>query len=205
MCRLARYGLVGYLVGRLGRAAGAGATGRCRTVVTAVAGGTAGTCRFMIPKTLCSHKVHNLRAGKSFRDHGRDVGCRGVPGGGRCGLRGWRGARGALAGLRRPRAWHDPPGGSRNASQINGKLSAPNGTSKRSERKRGRARAPRRYGRGGRGGRRLTGPEVTSGSGGGGFSASMARARSTATSSCGSRSAAQSSGVIRTSTSGSTP
>ena len=68
---------------------------------TAVAGGTAGTCRFMITKTFCSYEVHNLRAGKSFRDHGRDAGCRGVPGGGRCGLRGRRCARGALAGLRR--------------------------------------------------------------------------------------------------------
>ena len=61
------------------------------------------------------------------------------------------------------------------------------------------------YGRGGRGGRRLSGPVAGSGSGAGGFSASIARARSTPTSSWGSRPTAQSSGVISTSVSGSTP
>ena len=61
------------------------------------------------------------------------------------------------------------------------------------------------YGRGGRGGRRLSGPVAGSGSGAGGFSASIARARSTPASSCGSRPTAQSSGVISTSVSGSTP
>jgi creatinine amidohydrolase len=61
------------------------------------------------------------------------------------------------------------------------------------------------YGRGGSGGRRLSGPDAGSGSGDPGFSASRASARSTPASSCGSRPAAQSSGVISTSVSGSTP
>jgi hypothetical protein len=116
----------------------------------------------------------------------------------RCYGRGGRCSPGSLWGLRKGRRAGDRAAGGPGRS-TGGAVYGRGGL------RAGRGSGGAVYGRGGRGGRRLSGPVDGSGSGAGGFSASIARARSTPASSCGSRPIAQSSGVIRTSVSGSTP
>jgi hypothetical protein len=123
-----RIGLVGYLVGRLGRVAGRASS----CAGAAVTRGAAGSCPFMIAKSFRTHTVNYLRAEKWFRDHGHDMRCREVSGWCRRDRRDRRGqgdGSEAVSGLRRSTTLAPRPG---NVSQIADEAISPKMTHERS-------------------------------------------------------------------------